>query len=131
MTAFIEGAAGLEETSTSCLISTMDKWLPLPDVAEALGVPVTRVRQLVREGSLLARRQDDGILRIPAGFIQDNAVTKGLPGTLTLLADAGYTTDEAIDWLLREDPSLPGTPLQALLDNRGREVKRRAQALGF
>jgi hypothetical protein len=109
----------------------MDNWLPLPDVAEALGVPVTRVRQLVREGSLLARRQDDGILRIPADFIHGSVVTKGLPGTLTLLADAGYSPDEAIDWLLREDPSLPGTPLAALRDNRGKEVKRRAQALGF
>jgi hypothetical protein len=109
----------------------MNDWLPLPDVAQALGVPITRVRQLVREGSLLARRLDDGILRIPAGFIQEGAVTKGLPGTLTVLADAGYSPDEAIDWLLREDPSLPGTPLQALRDNRGKEVKRRAQALGF
>ncbi|OHV57265.1 MULTISPECIES: Rv2175c family DNA-binding protein [unclassified Pseudofrankia] len=109
----------------------MDNWLPLPDVAEAMGVPITRVRQLVREGSLLARRQEDGILRVPAGFIQDGQVTKGLPGTLTLLADAGYSQEEAIDWLLREDPSLPGTPLDALRENRGREVKRRAQALGF
>jgi len=109
----------------------MNNWLPLPDVAEALGVPITRVRQLVREGSLLARRQDDGILRVPAGFINGNAVTKGLPGTLTLLADAGYTPDEAIDWLLRDDPSLPGTPLDALRENRGKEVKRRAQAMGF
>ncbi|MDT3437994.1 Rv2175c family DNA-binding protein [Pseudofrankia sp. BMG5.37] len=105
--------------------------MPLPDVAEAMGVPITRVRQLVREGSLLARRQEDGILRVPAGFIQDGQVTKGLPGTLTLLADAGYSQEEAIDWLLREDPSLPGTPLDALRENRGREVKRRAQALGF
>jgi hypothetical protein len=109
----------------------MDNWLPLPDVAEALGVPITRVRQLVREGSLLGRRAQDGVLRVPAGFIHDGEVTKGLPGTLTLLADAGYTQDEAIDWLLREDPSLPGTPLDALRANRGREVKRRAQALGF
>jgi len=109
----------------------MNNWLPLPDVAEALGVPVTRVRQLVREGSLLARRQQDGILRVPAGFVQDGQVTKGLPGTLTLLADAGYSPDEAMDWLLREDPSLPGTPLEALRANRGKEVKRRAQALAF
>nr|WP_241832352.1 Rv2175c family DNA-binding protein [Pseudofrankia sp. EUN1h] len=105
--------------------------MPLPDIAEAMGVPITRVRQLVREGSLLARRQEDGILRVPAGFIQDGQLTKGLSGTLTVLADAGYTPDEAIDWLLREDPSLPGTPLDALRENRGREVKRRAQALGF
>jgi hypothetical protein len=105
-------------------------WLTLPDVAERLGVPVTRVRQMVRENRLLAARHN-GVLVVPADFIRDGAVLKGLPGLLTLLADAGFSNDEALDWLFREDPSLPGTPAQALAENRGREVKRRAQALGF
>ncbi|WP_242423763.1 Rv2175c family DNA-binding protein, partial [Frankia sp. EI5c] len=39
--------------------------------------------------------------------------------------------DEALDWLLRDDPSLPGTPLTAMAENRGKEVRRRAQALAF
>ncbi|HMA46502.1 MAG TPA: Rv2175c family DNA-binding protein [Frankiaceae bacterium] len=56
---------------------------------------------------------------------------KGLPGLLTLLADAGYSEEESLRWLFAEDPLLPGTPVQALADNRGTEVKRRAQALGF
>ncbi|MCK9928740.1 Rv2175c family DNA-binding protein [Frankia sp. Mgl5] len=105
-------------------------WLNVPDVAEGLGVPVTRVRQMVRDRTLLARRVD-GVLKVPAAFIQDGAVVKGLPGLLTLLFDAGYNDDEALDWLFREDPSLPGTPVQALAENRGKEVRRRAQALGF
>ncbi|MEX5708797.1 MULTISPECIES: Rv2175c family DNA-binding protein [Parafrankia] len=105
-------------------------WLNVPDVAESLGVPVTRVRQMVRDRTLLARRVD-GVLKVPAAFIQDGAVVKGLPGLLTLLFDAGYNDDEALDWLFREDPSLPGTPVQALAENRGKEVRRRAQALGF
>ncbi|CAI7979826.1 Rv2175c_C domain-containing protein [Frankia sp. Hr75.2] len=105
-------------------------WLNVPDVAENLGVPVTRVRQMVRDRTLLARRVD-GVLKVPAAFIQDGAVVKGLPGLLTLLFDAGYNDDEALDWLFREDPSLPGTPVQALAENRGKEVRRRAQALGF
>jgi hypothetical protein len=105
-------------------------WLTLPDVAEALGVPVTRVRQMVRDHTLVARREN-GILQVPADFIRGGAVLKGLPGLLTLLADAGYSDEESLDWLFREDPSLPGTPVQALADNRGKEVKRRAQALGF
>jgi hypothetical protein len=29
------------------------------------------------------------------------------------------------------DDTLPGTPVQALQQNRGTEVRRRAQALGF
>jgi hypothetical protein len=85
---------------------------------------------MVRENRLLASRRD-GVLMIPAAFIHEGAVLKGLPGLLTLLADAGYSDDEALGWLFRDDPSLPGTPVQALAENRGREVKRRAQALGF
>ncbi|CAO5187890.1 Transcriptional regulator [Frankia sp. AiPs1] len=105
-------------------------WLTLPDAAELLRIPVTRVRQMVRERTLLARRED-GVLRIPAEFIQDGAVVKGLPGLLVVLADAGFTDDEALEWIFREDPTLPGTPAQALAENRGKEVKRRAQALAF
>ena len=107
-------------------------WLTVPDVAEALGVEVTRVRQLLREGRLLATRRDgDGPLVIPADFVQQGEVLKGLPGVITLLRDAGYSDEEALDWLYRPDDSLPGTPVQALAENRGTEVKRRAQALGF
>lgn len=105
-------------------------WLTLPDVAERLGVPVTRARQMVRDRTLLASRRD-GILMVPAAFIHDGAVLKGLPGLLTVLADAGYSEEESLDWLFRDDPSLPGTPVRALAENRGREVKRRAQALAF
>jgi hypothetical protein len=105
-------------------------WLTLPDVAERLDIPVTRVRQMVREGKLLASRQD-GVLRVPAEFIQDGALLKGLPGLLNLLSDAGYSEEESLRWLFAEDPTLPGTPVRALAENRGREVKRRAQALGF
>ncbi|SNQ48320.1 Transcriptional regulator [Frankia canadensis] len=105
-------------------------WLTLPDAAAQLQVPVTRVRQMVRDRTLLARRED-GVLRVPADFIIDGAVIKGLPGLLTVLADAGFTDDEALDWIFREDPSLPGTPMRALAENRSKEVKRRAQALAF
>ena len=34
-------------------------------------------------------------------------------------------------WAFTPDDSLPGTPAAALAENRGTEVKRRAQALGF
>lgn len=105
--------------------------VPVPDVAEALGVDVLRVRQLLRDGALLGVRGDDGVLRIPADFVVDGHVLKGLPGVLTLLRDNGYDDVEALRWLYAEDDSLPGTPVQALQENRGTEVKRRAQALGW
>ena len=105
-------------------------WLTLPQVAERWDVPVTRVRQAVRERQLLAVRTD-GVLRVPAELVGDAGPVKGLPGLLTLLADAGYDLDESLAWVYTADPTLPGTPAQALCENRGREVKRRAQALGF
>jgi excisionase family DNA binding protein len=105
-------------------------WLAVPDAAERLGVPVTKVRQMLRERRLLAVRTD-GVLRIPEEFVGDGVLLKGLPGLLTLLFDAGYTEEEALDWLYRPDDSLPGTPVQALVENRGREVHRRAQASAF
>jgi hypothetical protein len=106
------------------------EWLPLPDVAERLDLPVTRVRQLIRDHKLLAERRD-GVLYVPASFIADGHVLKGLPGLLTLLLDAGYQDSEAMRWLFTEDPSLPGTPVDALTRNRSREVHRLAQALAF
>ncbi len=106
------------------------EWLTLPDVADRLGMPITRVRQMVRDRKLLAVRFE-GVLRVPAEFIQDGAVLKGLSGLLTVLSDAGFSDEESLDWLFREDPTLPGTPVRALAENRGREVKRRAQALAF
>lgn len=104
--------------------------MPLPDIAEQLGVIVTRVHQLIRDRTVIAVRSD-GVVKMPAEFIAGTEVVKGLTGTITLLTDAGYADEEIIDWLFRPDDTLPGTPMQALRDNRGTEVKRRAQASGF
>ncbi|MGH3916562.1 MAG: Rv2175c family DNA-binding protein [Pseudonocardiaceae bacterium] len=104
--------------------------LPLPDVAARLALPITRVHQMLRDGQLLAMRRD-GIVVVPAEFLNGNMVVKGLPGTVTLLRDAGYSADEILRWLFTAEDSLPGTPIGALRSDRGREVKRRAQAMGF
>ena len=68
---------------------------------------------------------------MPAVFLDGRDVVKGLPGTLTVLGDAGFSQTEMLRWLFTADESLPGTPIEALRCDRGREVKRRAQALGF
>jgi hypothetical protein len=106
------------------------EWATVPDIAEALDVEVTKVRQFLREGKLLAMRADGGPLRIPAAFVQDGQIVKHLPAVLTLLRDARYADDEAMRWLFADD-DLPGSPIEALRANRATEVKRRAQALGF
>ncbi|MBF4137687.1 DNA-binding protein, partial [Streptomyces albidoflavus] len=42
------------------------EWLTLPDIAEQLDVEVTRVRQLVKDGQLLAvRRGENRVLMVP------------------------------------------------------------------
>jgi uncharacterized protein len=99
-------------------------------VAEALGLVVSKVRQMVRDHELAAVRQP-GVreLQIPAAFIEGDLVVKGLGGTLVLLADHGFTDEEAIDWLFTADDSLPGRPIDALRDNRSKEVHRRAQVI--
>lgn len=105
-------------------------WMTVPDVSEAWGIDVNRVRQAIRDGHLAAARVD-GVLQVPKVLVGDGQEVKGLRGVLTLLADAGYAPDEALRWLLTDDPTLPGSPAQALAENRGTEVKRRAQSLGF
>jgi excisionase family DNA binding protein len=106
------------------------KALSIPEVAQRLGVPVSRVQQLVRDGHLLAIRRD-GALAVPEEFLGDETVVKGLAGTVTVLRDGGYDDEEIARWLLEDDPSLPGTPIEALRGNRGREIKRRAQAMAL
>ena len=46
-------------------------------------------------------------------------------------AFAGFDDVEIITWVFTDDPTLPGRPIDALRENRGSEVKRRAQAMGF
>jgi hypothetical protein len=105
-------------------------WLTLPDVAERLDLTISKVNQMVRDHALLAIRRD-GVLRVPAELVANDTVLKHLPGILTLLRDAGYNDAEALRWLYEADDTLPGVPAEALGTDRAREVKRRAQALGF
>jgi hypothetical protein len=99
--------------------------------AELLAVPPKRISQLLSDGELIAARDESGVRGIPAEFVQDGVVVKALPAVIRLLRDARYEDGEIVEWLYRADDSLPGTPIQALRQNRGREVKRRAQVAGF
>jgi hypothetical protein len=105
--------------------------ITLPEAAELLSLPITKVHQLLKDGQLVVSRDQHGRRVLPRILVSGGAPLKGLPAVITLLRDGGYADDEIVDWLLRADDSLPGTPAQALAENRGTEVKRRAQALGF
>ncbi len=107
-------------------------WLNLPDVAERLGLEITKIRPLIKDGQLIAvRRGENKVLMVPADFIGEGQIMKGLTGLLTVLKDDGFSDEEALEWLFTPDDTLPGTPAQALRENRGTEVKRRAQALAM
>ena len=105
--------------------------LTIPDAAEALGVPVTRVHQYLRDGDLVGGRNENGLRCVPALRLQDGRIVKSLSSVITQLRDARYSDTEIVDWLFRADESLPGAPVDALRENRGTEVKRRAQVAGY
>lgn len=105
--------------------------LPLPEVATALNVSANKVRQMLRDGHLIAVRRK-GELYVPVAFLVKDGVVKGLAGTITVLADSGFSRTEMLRWLFAEDETLPGTtPVNALRTSHGTEVKRRAQAMAF
>jgi hypothetical protein len=105
-------------------------WLTVPELVDILGIPQGRVRRLIEEHALLAARVD-GVLKVPADFIEDGEPLSELRGTVIVLHDAGFSDDEAMRWLLEEDTMLGTAPIDALRAGRKAEVRRVAQALGF
>lgn len=108
------------------------EWLDWKGAAQALGVSVSKVRQYIKEHQLAAAVPAEGAgQQVPAALIMDGGIVKGVPGLLTVLHDGGYDDREILRWLFTEDDTLPGRPIDALRENRGSEVKRRAQAMAF
>ncbi len=126
------GASGPSGPGHDDLDRLVGGWLTLPDAAQRLGVDVTGVRRLVQERFLIAvRRGERSVLSVPVDLLDEDRTLAQLPGTLTVLHDAGFDDVEALQWLLTDDETLPGSPLQALRAGRKTEVRRRAQALAF
>ncbi|WP_089292345.1 Rv2175c family DNA-binding protein [Actinoplanes regularis] len=105
-------------------------WINLPDLAERFGLSISKVNQMIKDGDLLFVRRD-GVRLVPAELVANDTVLKHLPGVLNVLRDAGYNDEEAFRWLYEADPSVGGSAAIALGGPQAREVKRRAQALGF
>jgi hypothetical protein len=104
--------------------------LTVPELAERLGTDVVHARTAIKDGTFLAVRRD-GVLVVPERQLDGDQPVKHLVPVLRLLRDAKYSDEEALAWLSTPDPSLPGSPFDALHENRATEIKRRAQALGF
>ena len=103
-------------------------WLTLPELVEVLGEPLGRVRRFLDEFTLVGSRRD-GALKVPAVFIKDGHPIPSLRGTVIVLHDAGFSDDEAIDWLLTPEESIGIAPIDALRAGRKSEVRRVAQTL--
>ena len=110
----------------------VDEWLDWTEAGRRLGVTPAKVRTMIKDHQLAAAVPiPGGGPKVPAAFLdEDGLVVKGLPGLLTVLHDGGYDDRACIAWLF-SDADLPGRPIDALRENRGSEVKRRAQAMGF
>ncbi len=107
-------------------------WLPVPDFAEAIDVRLREARRLISDRVVLAHRVGERrVTAVPAGFVQDGEVLPSIPGTLTVLSDAGLTDRQALTWLFTPDDTLPlpGAPIDMLRAGRKAEVRRRAQEL--
>ena len=104
------------------------EWLTIPDLVDLLGLPVGRVRRLIEDNHLASARID-GVVKVPASFIEDGAPMPELHGTIVLLHDCGFKGDEVVEWLTSEEESLGVSPIDALKAGRKAEVRRIAQAL--
>jgi excisionase family DNA binding protein len=123
-----------DESPARDLESLVGEWLTIPDAAERLGVPLSRVRQLVSDRELLAARIGERrVTAIPAKFLDDTGPRPELRGTFTVLADGGLDDVEIIEWLFTPDPTLPveGAPIDALRAGHKTEIRRRAQEIAF
>ena len=120
------------DTQSPDLNDLIGEWFDWSQASDALGVSVSKVRQLIREHHLAAAVPTAGAgQQVPAELMMDGEIVKGVPGVLTVLHDGGYEDREILQWLFTADETLPGRPIDALRENRGSEVKRRAQAMAF
>ncbi len=113
------------------LDALLGPWLYVPDLCDQLQLDPVEVRRLITEGKLLAiRRGSPGVLSIPSRLMGPQGLLEELPGTITVLEDAGLDRDEILLWLFTPDASIQGgSPILALQAGHKTEVRRRAQAL--
>lgn len=113
-------------------MSTLDpRWVPLPDVADELGVAHRTVRAWLREGELIAGRVEGLVgARVPSAFLTgpagERVIVRGLAGSITQLRDNGLDDDGVITWLLTANDELGESPAAALAAGRMHAVRRAA-----
>lgn len=94
-----------------------------------MGETPGRVRRLLDDHHLVAMRVD-GALKIPAEFFVDGEPLSSLRGTIIVLLDRGFSTDEIVEWLFETEETMGEAPIAVLRAGRKSEVRRVAQSLG-
>ena len=104
------------------------EFLTVPDLVELFDISPGKVHRLIEDRHLAAIRID-GVLRVPAEFVRDAEPLPALRGTLIVLADAGFSEEEQVEWLLSENEELRARPIDVLLSGSKSAVRRAAQSL--
>ena len=121
----------MSEAPEPQLDDVVAEWTNVPDLASQLGTDLSKVRQMVKDGQIVAVRRN-GVQSIPAVMVSTSEALRFLPGVITLLRDGHYSDEEIVRWLYTPDEALlHGTPAAELAAGRGTEIKRRAQAAGL
>ncbi len=118
------------------------------DAANLLGVHTTKINQYDRDNRLVVIRRQDGSVvpeEMLVGLTEPTPVDPdaddGLPpathepllslrGTITVLRDAGFGSEQIVEWMWEPDEELGATPIEALRSGQHHAVNRVAATLG-
>lgn len=114
----------------SDVFNSVSEWLSVPEVADRLGVVPGKVRRMIEEHQLFVVVRD-GVKMVPAHLLVDGEPLASIPGTISVLIDAGFSLEQAIEWLYVSEESIGRSPIESLLEGRKSEVRRIAQSLAF
>lgn len=109
------------------------EWLSVPEIMERTGATLAEVKRWLQERELVGlRRGPNRAVMVPADFLDDDGPLTSLRGTVTVLADGGFSDEEIIVWLHEPDDTLEGgSAIASLRAGAKTEVRRRAQEVAF
>ncbi len=113
----------------------MSDFLTMREAGERLGIPTQRIKQLWADDELL-RVDVDGKPMVPALCLEEVGgqwmPLESVRGTVTMLRDAGFSTEEATRWMLEANDDLDGAvPLECLASHRVKDVRNAVMFLAF
>ena len=109
---------------------TVTEWLSYDEVAKLLGVSKGKVARLVEDKYLFSVRIEKEP-KVPAEIIVDSEPLASIRGTLIVLEDAGFSPEQAAEWLYEFQEELDESPIQSLVRGRKSAVRRLAQSLAI